>query len=153
MRVIGIDQGDYLGWAAGSKSEGALACGLIDTSARRFDSIGARFLRMERALRELFAKYTPGLVVIEEHRAHKGVQAAQMLAGRTGIILKLCAEMNIEHMGVPVATAKVFGTGTGRASKELMVAAARKKYPHLEIATDDVADALHFMAWGIHQVS
>lgn len=152
-RVLGFDQASLMGWAVGSREEGALACGTINTSPRRFDSIGARFLRAEKGVTELLAKYKPALVVFEEHRAHSSVQAAQILGAYAVTVMKCCEQFGVPYMAVPVLTLKKFGSGNAHASKELMWAAARKKCPNITINSDDEADAVHMMRWGWEQLT
>lgn len=150
--VIGFDQAfKNTGWAAGT-ADGPVACGLISVAPRRFDSLGARFVRFERGVRDVLSKHKPALVIFEEHRAHAGLQAAQVLGACAALIMKVCDEMGVEYMAVPVPTLKKHATGTPRASKELMVAVARKKFPTMTIADDNVADAIHMMQWGIDQL-
>lgn len=150
--VLAFDQAfKNTGWALGT-AEGPLACGLISVCPRRFDSLGARFLRFERGIRDLLLKHQPALVVFEEHRAHTGLQAAQVLGACTAILMKCCDEAGVTYMSVPVPTLKKFATGTSTASKALMVAVAKKKYPTMNIADDNVADAIHMMAWGTAQL-
>lgn len=149
--VLAFDQAfRNTGWAAGTAA-GPIACGLIVVSPRRFDSLGSRYLRFEKGVRELITKYKPDLVVFEEHRSHSGVQAAQVLGACTAILMKCCDEVGATYMAVPVLTLKKHATGTHRASKELMVAVAKKKYPTMNVVDDNVADALHMMAWGTNQ--
>jgi Holliday junction resolvasome RuvABC endonuclease subunit len=90
--VLAFDQAfQNTGWAVGT-SDGPVACGLIVVSPRRFDSLVARFLRFEKGIRELLHKHRPALVVFEEHRAHAGVQAAQVLGACAAILMKCCDE-------------------------------------------------------------
>ena len=150
--VLAFDQASHMGWAAGSPGN-PLDCGTINTTPRRFDSIGSRFLRAEKEIVNLLHRFQPALVVFEEHRAHSSVQAAQILGAYAVTIMKCCEQAGVTYMAVPVATLKKFGTGCCRASKELMVATARKKFPTLKITTDDEADAAHMMAWGWGQIA
>ncbi len=153
MNVLAFDQSlSATGWTVGSPDRGLFACGRILSPVRRFDSLGARFLRFEKGVRELLTTYKPALVVFEEHRAHHGVQAAQVLGAVTGILMARCDELNITYTAVPVATLKKFGSGAHNASKALMVATAKKKYPALDIVDDNVADAAHMAAWGLTQL-
>jgi Holliday junction resolvasome RuvABC endonuclease subunit len=150
--VLAFDQAfQRTGWAVG-KDGSAVACGLIDTTQKRFDSLGARFLRFEKRVRELIQLHKPDLVVFEEHRAHSGVQAAQVLGACTALIMKCCDEAGINYMAVPVRTLKKHATGSAFANKELMTAVAVKKYPTMEVYDDNVADALHMMKWGLEQL-
>ena len=153
VKVLGIDQAfQFTGWAVGTP-DGPVACGLLDTSGRRFDSLGVRFMKFERGIAELLDTHKPSLVVFEEHRAHHGVQAAQTLGAVTALVMKLSDERSIPYTAVPVKTLKKHATGSATASKILMVAAARKKFPSMapRIVSDVVADALHMMQWGLTQ--
>lgn len=151
--VLAFDQAFQLtGWAAGTVA-GPLACGRLDLRPRRFDSLGGRFLRFEKSVRELVQTHRPALIVFEEHRAHAGIQAAQVLGAVTALVMKCADEAGIDYAAVPVATLKKHATGTPRASKALMVAAARKKFPSMNIPDDNVADALHLLRWGVELLS
>lgn len=150
--VIGFDQATLMGWAVGT-SEGAIACGTINTTPRRFDSMGARFLRAEKGISDLLTKYKPALAVLEEHRAHSSVQAAQILGAYAVTVMTCCERAGVPYMAVPVLTLKKFASGCAHASKDLMVAAARKRFPNLTINSDDEADAAHMMWWGLAQLA
>jgi Holliday junction resolvasome RuvABC endonuclease subunit len=150
--VLAFDQAsNYSGWALG-KNNSVIECGTIDTSPRRFDSIGSRFLRLSKAVRELIEDHRPDLIVIEEHRRHSSTQAAQMLGGAAALVLSLAEEHNVPAMAVPVMTLKRFWTGTGNASKELMLAVARKKCDRVTVKNDDEADACAMAMWGFSQI-
>lgn len=151
-KVLAFDQAFVnTGWAVGT-AKGPIACGLIDVAPKRFDSLGARFLRFEKRVRELIMEHDPELVVFEEHRYHASIQAAQTLGAVTALIMKVCDEIGVPYMAVPVPTLKKHATGIMRASKELMVAVAVKKFPTMEVIDDNVADALHMMKWGTTQL-
>jgi Holliday junction resolvasome RuvABC endonuclease subunit len=152
--VLAFDQAFGLtGWAVFRDGK-AVACGRIDTRPKRFESLGARFLMFEREVRALFEEHKPDFVAFEEHRAHSGLIAAQVLGSVTSIVMKVAAEAGVDYAAVPVRTLKKHAVGTGFASKDLMFAAAYKKYAHLrdDIADDNVADALHIGAWGSDQI-
>lgn len=51
----------------------------------------------------------------------------------------------ISWMRLSPSTIKKSATGNGRASKEDMIAAARKLWPDLDVRTSDIADALHIL--------
>jgi Holliday junction resolvasome RuvABC endonuclease subunit len=142
MRVLAFDQASVsTGWCFGTKS-GLTECGRINITPRRFDSIGIRFLRLDREVTALIKKFQPTLLALEEHRAHSSVISAQMLGAASAVIMKCAEEHGLHYASFPVARIKKFGSGSHNASKALMLASARKKYPHLHIENDDVADAV-----------
>lgn len=143
--ILALDQASLCGWSAGK--DVVTACGLIDSNPRRFESQGMRFVKFERELVKLLERFQPTLVVFEEHRAHTGVQAAQVLGAYAASIMRLCDERNINYTAAPIAAHKRAFTGTTRASKELTLAVAKKKFPTLGIASHDIADACSIWWW------
>ena len=143
--ILALDQASLCGWAAGNDT--VVACGLIDSNPRRFESQGMRFVKFERELVKLIERFNPSLVVFEEHRAHTGVQAAQILGAYAASIMRICDERNINYTAAPVVAHKRGFTGTTRASKELTLAVAKKKFPDIKIASHDTADACSIWWW------
>lgn len=148
--ILALDQASLCGWAAGDDT--VVACGLIDSTPRRFESQGMRFVKFEKELVKLIDRFNPSLVVIEEHRAHTGVQAAQILGAYAASVMRICDERNINYTASPVVAHKRAFTGTTRASKELTLAVANKKFPHLNIPSFDIADACSIWWWAKHKV-
>lgn len=148
--ILALDQASLCGWAAGADT--LVACGLIDSTPRRFESQGMRFVKFERELVRLLDTHKPTLVVIEEHRAHTGVQAAQVLGAYAASVMRLCDERNINYTAAPVIAHKRAFTGTPRASKELTLAVAKKKFPALGIESFDIADACSIWWWAKHKL-
>ena len=142
MRVLAIDQAlDNSGWAFGSAGV-CSACGLIKNPAGRFTDLGGRFLRFEIEVEKLIEIYQPQVISFESHRKHSGVQAAQVLGAVSAIVMKCAKARNIPSYGIEVGVHKKIFTGTARASKDLSLAVARKRYPNLIIPTDDVSDSI-----------
>ncbi len=142
LRILALDQSlDSSGWAFGSAGV-CSACGLIKNPASRFTDLGGRFLRFELELEKLIKAYDPQVISFEAHRSHKGVQAAQVLGAVSALVMKAAKARAIPSYGIEVGTHKKVFTGCARASKEMSLAVARKRYPNLTIPTDDVADAI-----------
>lgn len=153
MRILAFDQAAVsTGWCFGTAS-GPSDCGRILITPRRFDSLGIRFLRLERGVVELIERFKPQVIALEEHRAHSSVQSAQMLGAATAVIMKCAEEHGIEYTSFPPMQIKKFLSGSHNASKALMLASARKKYPHLNISNDDVADAVAICALALATLS
>ena len=106
-----------------------------------------RFVKLRKFLAAAIQLGPDSMVVYEEVRGHKGVDAAQVYGGIVAMITEMCESQLIPYQGVPVGTIKKFATGKGNANKEAMVAAARMKWPELDIKDDNQADALWLWAW------
>ena len=140
MRILAIDPGTHCGYALSPAESG-----VWNLSARRHEGGGMRFVR----LRNYLIKVCEGvdLVVYEEVRAHRGTDAAQIYGGIIAIIQEHCELREIAYQGVPGGTIKKFATGKGNSNKEVMLAAARARWPAYEVVDDNQADALFLWAW------
>ena len=141
MRLLALDLGSRTGWAI--DHGGPVAAGYEDFLAGRHEGGGMRFLRFRRFLDSIL---TDGTVVgYEEVAAHKGTQAAHVYGALHGHLTALCEERGVAYKGFPVATVKrkALGKGGGKGTdKDAMLAAARVRWPELEVEDDNVADAL-----------
>ena len=80
-------------------------------------------------------------VAFEDARA-VSKQHGMILFGMTGMLHALCWTAGVPILGFAQSTVKKALTGSGKADKADMVAAARERWPHLNVQTDDQADAL-----------
>lgn len=149
MRILGIDCGTKTGWAYCDDS--FTISGVIDFTLKRGESSGMKFLRFHGWLREMLVKHRPALVVYELPH-HRGGYATQSLNTMCGLVMMGCAKREIEYVGVHSATLKKHATGSGRASKEDMLKAARTQFGE-DVKTDDEADALFLMNWGLIEIA
>jgi len=140
MKILAIDPGTHCGYALSP-----FESGVWDLSVGRHEGGGMRFIK----LRNYLIKACEGveLVVYEEVRRHLGTDAAQVYGGIVAIIQEHCELKEIPYLGVPVGTIKKFATGLGNSNKEAMLAAARERWPEVNIVSDDQADALWLLAW------
>jgi len=144
QRILGIDPGTHCGFAL-LESDRVLASGEWNLTPSRHESSGMRFIKFERSLAEVL--YHLGcdaktLVAYEEVRRHLGTDAAHIYGGIIAVLQSKCIMSGIEYFGIPVGTVKKQATGKGNASKEDMIAAARKHWPHIPISSENQADAL-----------
>ena len=143
--VLALDLGTSTGWALRSRS-GLVSSGSQSFKLGRFDGAGMRFLRFKRWLTELKSGEGIDVVHFEEVRRHLGADAARCYGGFFGVLTAWCEHHEIPYSGVSVGTIKKFATGSGNASKDQMIAAARTKWS-VVTDCDDEADAvalLHF---------
>jgi len=146
--ILALDLGTYTGWAVAT-CDGVISSDTQPFKPQRFEGGGMRFLRFRRWLNEMLS-LTPHINVVyfEEVRRHAGVDAAHAYGGFLATLTAWCEHHNIPYQGVPVGTIKKHATGKGNASKEDMVAAARKR-GHDPI-DDNEADALALLHWAIN---
>lgn len=146
--VLALDLGTKTGWARGRPGERPHQWlhGLLNLTPRRFDGGGMRFVRFEQQLGRLL----PGIdmVVYEEVRRHRGVDAAHIYGGLQGVMTKECERLAVPYEGVPVGTWKRDVTGKGNTSKADTIHFVHWKYS-VDVRTSDEADAICMLAWAL----
>lgn len=145
MRILALDPATKCGWAY---SEGG--SGTWDLSVRRDESAGMRLIRLRAKLRE-FTEVD--LVVYEAARnSAPKMQGALVVQATLQSVLVLWAEDNgFEYKGYSPSEIKKYATGKGNASKDMMVAEARKAFG--DIIDDNQADALWLLELAKHDYS
>lgn len=103
--------------------------------------LGEQLHKLERALTGVLSG-EPVEWVAYETASPTNFHFASLQLAMIGILHKVAYEDDITILGIASATAKKVLTGSGRAKKPEMLAAAQERYPHLLIGTDDEADAI-----------
>ncbi|WP_045758558.1 crossover junction endodeoxyribonuclease RuvC [Xanthomonas albilineans] len=145
--ILTLDLGTHTGWAL-QHLDGTINSGTEHFTPQRFEGGGMRFLRFKRWLNEVLSTCNHiHTVYFEEVRRHAGVDAAHAYGGFMGHLTAWCEHHQIPYQGVPVGTIKKHATGKGNASKDDMIASARRR-GHTPI-DDNQADALALLHWVI----
>ncbi|MDE2105016.1 MAG: hypothetical protein KGL39_47700 [Patescibacteria group bacterium] len=131
--ILALDLGTQLGWAIGDIEAGT------EVLKRTNQSDGMRYVNFRKWLREMLESGVD-LVVYEDVKAHKGVTAAHIYGGLQALLMEECEARHIPYSGVGVGAIKKFATGKGNANKDLMIEAAKRKWPDFE-GDDNQADA------------
>lgn len=145
--AIGLDLGSTTGWA--SYNDGLFQGGVWRLTPTRFDSQSMRFVNFEMKLRELVRVVQPQQAFYERVHRHLGVTAAHVYGAFLGKMQETLDELGVPYTGLSVQQIKIHATGKGNAPKIAMVKLAAKRWPHLEIPTDDTADALWCVSAGL----
>ena len=145
--ILALDLGTTTGWALRTP-EGQIVSGTQSFKPGRFEGGGMRFLRFRAWLAEVHASAgTIGAVYFEEVRRHAGVDAAHVYGGLMATLTAWCEGQGVAYAGVPVGTIKKHATGSGRAGKDAVMAAVRRR-GHAP-ADDNEADALALLHWAL----
>jgi len=139
MPILALDPATKMGWALSP-----LLSGVWDLSLKRDESMGMKFLRCRAKLNELLDNYRIQLVVYEaaRHAAPKMQGSLVHQAQLQAIIMDWAMTAGIESKGYSPKEIKKWATGNGNASKEIMVAVAKSRWPEIAIVDDNQADAL-----------
>lgn len=133
---LAIDPATKCGWAT------EYASGTWDLSIRRDESGGMRLVRLRGKLSEIHAATPVTLLVFEaaRHAAPK-MQGALVVQSELQAVIKLwCQDNAVEFRGYSPSEIKKHATGKGNAGKDLVMAAAMKRWKF--VLDDNQADAL-----------
>lgn len=144
MVILAIDPGTNCGFALGTTGgrHTVMTSGVWDLKPMRGESDGMRFNYMRSKLNILHGAYPKIDLVIYEDAFQRGLKARQLYNGYITHIQSWCAARKIEYTKVHAMTLKKYATGSGRASKTDMLAAAVKKGFLVSTTLDDEVDAI-----------
>ena len=136
MKILAIDQATKAGWAVSSEISG-----VWNLSVLRDESAGMRLIRFRAKLKEIIQLENIDLVVYERvaGRFKAAISVSAELAGTLKVV---CEDAKVEYRAFSAGEIKKHATGKGNSGKPLMVAAAKLKWPNIEIIDDNHADAL-----------
>lgn len=144
MTILALDQATKTGWAFAiivDKQVRSSASGVENFQPRAHESTGMRLVRFKGWLSDTLENLKPDLVIYESpHVRHRN--AAAVGYAMSGLIETVCTEEGINYTNAQPKEIKRHATGTGNANKEMMVEAAKKRWPLDTIIDNNHADAL-----------
>ncbi len=147
--ALGLDLGTNAGWS--SFNDGLVQCGVFRNAVTKTEGSGMRYVKFKNSLGALLDVVRPECVFYEMVYRHLGTRASHVYGGLEATLMMECEVRKIPYVGLSVQAIKKHATGRGNADKVLMLAAARKRWPQLELETPDVADALWILDLGLSQ--
>lgn len=148
MKILALDPATLCGFAY---SNGA--SGTWDLSVRKDESSGMRLIRFEAKILEIINGVGVDLIAFETPTVGgKGKKAnfdALKLQTKMQAIVELIAERTegVEYIGYHLSTIKKFALPNAKIrDKAAMLAAAKVKWPEVDIIDDNQADALFLLA-------
>ena len=149
LNVLALDPSTKTGFA-----HSCGVCGTWDLSVRRDESKGMRLIRLRGKLNEILKSVGVDVVFFEAARhAASHMQGALVIQAEIqGVIVVWCEDNKIEYRGLSPSEVKKHATTKGNASKDIMVAAAKSKWPDKCIHDDNTADALWILDFAMKQL-
>jgi crossover junction endodeoxyribonuclease RuvC len=142
--VIGIDPGTlHLGWGVVRGEANRvqhLAHGVIDSDASQ--PLHQRLAVLDAGLREVIARYSPGVGSVESLFFYKDAMAAAKLGHARGVVLLALARANVSVFEYAPTRVKNTVTGSGRAQKGQVARMVKAFLALDEEPASDAADAL-----------
>lgn len=139
--ILALDIATKTGWATKDAS------GVWDFKLKRGESEGMKVVRFKSKLREIIKLQEINIIAYERPA---GLHASSIITASKflGILEETAEELGINYSGYSATEIKKHATGKGNVKKDLMIAAAKLKFKHIEIIDDNHADAL----WLYHMV-
>ena len=150
MNILSLDLGSQMGWAYGLKGQVPISS-TVPFKGTRFEGGGMRFLRFRNWLTAFVKENAIDIVVFEEVRNHKGVDASHIYGGLLAILSSFCEDHHVPYVGVGVGVIKKHATGKGNAGKDMMIDAMRQK--GFSPKDDNEADALALWHYAIDNIA
>ena len=152
-RILAIDAASRTGWA--TLNNGILECGMQHFQRRKGrktkedEHEGVQFSRFEIWFWRLLGDLDPDYVFYEQPAGGIGGATALKCIGWKVLMMACCARKGIPMEGFAAGTLKKYATGSGRAEKPEMIHAVNQKFRGLDITDDNIADAVHVLAYGM----
>lgn len=108
----------------------------------------ARLQELKVSVAALLRQARPSLVVVESGSYASTSSTFHQLAGGWWILTHQIHQLGIPYATVAPSTLKRYATGSGKATKTMMLGAARAAWPGIPVQNDDAADALFLAALG-----
>lgn len=149
ITIMALDLGRQVGWCVLQNE--IITLGTEEFPKTRGESPGMLYLRFGGWLEKMYEIMMKKLaLVIYEQAHHRGGAATQVGVGLQTKVMEFCAKYKIECMSVHSGTLKKFSTGSGAASKETMIEAARAKGYNPK--NDDEADAFLMLEYAKYEI-
>jgi Holliday junction resolvasome RuvABC endonuclease subunit len=151
--ILGIDPGLHLGWAVADSRAAVIAGGTYHlVRNEHHESPGMRWIRVNAFLAFLLTHFHITQVAYEAFFFQKSGAASTAYNGVVTRLWEQCDRHGIEYEGHKPADVKKFATGNGSAGKDLMITAAKRRWPEVAIEDDNQADAMWIAALTAHQL-
>jgi Holliday junction resolvasome RuvABC endonuclease subunit len=147
VKILALDLGTKTGWAWHNGE--ICKSGTRHNKATKIHHPGHVYHVFHAWLDSLLDAFNPDVVYYEKVMRHAGVYAAHMYGGWQAILLMECEARDIRVEPTPVKTIKLHATGSGEASKGLMISAMST--PDFQPVDDNEADALALLNYARSQ--
>jgi len=153
LNLLALDMATTTGWA--QLVAGEVTAGRFKVVRRKGrttlpdDHDGIEFLQFQRWVNVRLKEATFDLIVYEEPASFRNITSTAKPYGFRGCLMAVAAMHRIPVYPVNNQRLKKAATGSGKAEKVHMLRLARQRHPGLSVEDDNVADALHLLAYGL----
>lgn len=136
MNILALDPATVTGYMT------EYANGIWDFKLKPYESTGVKFMNFRKALHEI--TILDGLVdfVVYEKPSGRHFSGVRSHCNFEGVLIEFCESNNLDYKSYVSSSIKLFATGKGNASKQMMIDSCKEKYGVVPI-DDNHADAIH----------
>jgi len=153
MKILALDLGTQTGFALSANN--IITSGSVSFAryagckSKPADHIGASILFFHRWLRGRITDDKPTTIAFEAVYRWSSSSAARAYGAFRGVMLLNAAAVDLPCYGYSPTQIKKFYTGNGNAKKESMIKETARRFPEIDLADDNQADALAILS--LHQ--
>ena len=157
MRIFAVDSATITGWA--TLIDGVIESGSVDFTVKKEESRGMLFLKFNRWLDEMygFAQHIGADgelrsydLIVYEQAHYRGKSATLICTGLTTRLMEFAVKIGAECVGAHSGTLKKFATGSGKASKEDIMAWFKEQTGR-DPVDDNEADAYCLLRYAMNE--
>lgn len=131
--ILAIDPAGMTGWC---NKDGS---GTVDVRPKKGEDMADRILKFRKWVREMLDGIE---MVVYEKPGGRNYHPLRCHSHLEAIIMTECVDRGIGFLGLSAAEIKKHATGKGNCNKAAMVAAAKERWPDVDIVDDNQADAM-----------
>lgn len=148
-RIVGIDP-SLTGTGIAIITDGQVALHTLTSKGAAGDTLAQRRLRISRLRRAIEGVIYPGvdLLVIEAPAFSRTAGHMHDRSGLWWMLVDTALSSYVPVAEVTPTTRARYATGKGNASKDAVLLAVARRYPHIEVGNNNEADALVLGAMG-----
>lgn len=149
--ILSLDVAEHTGYYHTSDDYGVVHFPNEKNAPKKLGSDYNQHLAFASWLRNFIRENDIKMIVAEDVNVGTHFIALRKLAEFRGILLLVCAELDVPIITFNVSDIKKWATGNGNASKEMMIEYAQKRW-HIDcLKNDNVADAVHIYFYLIYR--
>lgn len=142
MKILSLDLAVTTGWAYTNTDTSELQGGVWDLKPKRGSSQGMKLILLRSHIQGMIEATSGVDLIVYEKPAGRFMTGVISVAEMVSVVKLFCEDNSINYTSYRPTEVKKYATGKGNCNKDAMVQEAKRRWPHLNIIDDNMADAL-----------
>jgi Holliday junction resolvasome RuvABC endonuclease subunit len=139
MKVLSLDLATKTGWAY---NEPTINGGVWDLKPKRGSSEGMKQVKLRSHLQDFVNTVGKLDLIVYEKPAGRFIAGVISVAELVSVVKLFCEDNKINYTSYRPTEIKKWATGKGNSNKLVMFAEAKRRWEHIDIIDDNMADAM-----------